>query len=157
MNNETRNSIVWLILFLAFFVFVARADSQVNRQVERLYLDWYMSGGYLVEVQKAEAEKEFRQKMSERERLQKLTDAVNLTAEIEQKLFFFHQRVVELNQGIYGKLKGEIEQPLIIPVAELNEKNNRLWELEKQERGKELERLAKELHTLSDKVKNLTK
>ena len=159
LKAETRNLIVWLVLFLAFFVFVASGDSQTRQQqtVERLYLDWIMSGGYLVEAQKAEAEKEFKQRLAEKERKQKLIDAVNLTAEIERKLFFFRQRVVELNHGISGKLQAEIEQPLIIPVSELNEKNQRLWELEKQERGREIEKMAKGIYEMSNKVKNLTK
>ena len=159
MNNETRNRIIWIVLFLAFFVFVASGDSQTRQQqtVERLYIDWIMSGGYVVEAQRAEAEKEFKQRLAEKERKQKLIDAVNLTAEIEQKLFLLRQRVMELNHGLAGKLQAETEQVNIVPILELSEKNNRLWELEKQERGKELEKLAEEIHEMSEKVRRLTK
>lgn len=136
------------------FVFMANGDSQTRQQqtVERLYLDWYVSGGYLIEAQRAEAEKEFNKLLVERERKQKMIDAINLSANLDQKLYFFHTRLVEFNQGLYGKLKAETEQSVIIPVSELNEKNQRLWELEKRERGKELETLAKEIHDLAKKV-----
>lgn len=134
MQDKTRNRIIWLIIFLGFFVFVANANE--SQDVERLYWQWYKNGGKEIEAARDKRRQEELARFREEERIAKIHETLGANQRINQLTIILYNAVV-LHEEILAK-------PTI---SEEDIRHLKILEDSTQTIGKELEKLAKQIRS----------